>query len=236
MTALLVIVAGFGVTWRLITVMMKQQTGAEEVAVSAQTRQAIDRGEAKILINDHELTHDELKHPIELQTGPNKLAVREGENATTIGTLDVPKKDDQPHFAVLDNGQFTRKRLHRLVAEWILANGGQVKLIDVIVLHARKGGGAAEGQDRAGGNPPAKGQTRPVRKTALDRPRGFAQAARAAEIRSLEERARRTPRRAAGVDDRAGRRWLSVPPAAMHARFKFWSRDRKGAGYRPLAP
>jgi len=139
MTAVLIIVAGFGVTWRLIAMMMKQQAGPEEVKVSTQNKQALDRGEAKILINDQEVSHDELKHPIELKEGSNKLAIREGETSTAIGTLNVPKGDDQPHFAVFekDKEQFTRKRLHRLIAEWVLARGGKVKLADGTTLLAK---------------------------------------------------------------------------------------------------
>jgi eukaryotic-like serine/threonine-protein kinase len=139
LTAVLIIVAGFGVTWRLIAVMMKQQAGPEEVKVSTQSKQALDRGEAKILINDQEVSHDALKHPIELTEGPNKLTIREGETATAIGTLNVPKGDDQPHFAVFekDKEQFTRKRLHRLIAEWVLAHGGKVKLTDGTTLLAK---------------------------------------------------------------------------------------------------
>jgi len=138
MTGVLIIVAGFGVTWGLIAWMMKQ-TGPEEVKVSTQSKQALDRGEAKILINDQEVSHDELKHPIELKEGANKLAIREGETSTAIGTLNVPKGDDQPHFAVFekDKEQFTRKRLHRLIAEWVLAHGGKVKLADGTTLLAK---------------------------------------------------------------------------------------------------
>jgi hypothetical protein len=131
-TAVLVIVAGFGVTWSLITTMMKQQAGADEVKVSAQTGKAIDQGQAKITIGDKEVTHDELKQPIPLKEGNNELSVTEGDASTktTIGTLVVPKGDDQPHFAVYENDQFIRKRLHRVVAEWVLLHGGKVVLMD----------------------------------------------------------------------------------------------------------
>jgi serine/threonine protein kinase len=131
-TAVLIVIAGFGITWGLITTMMKQQAGADEVKVSAQTSKAIDQGQAKITIGDKEVSHDELKQPIPLKEGNNELSVTEGDASTKtkIGTLVVPKGDDQPHFAVYENDQFIRKRLHRVVAEWVLLHGGKVVLKD----------------------------------------------------------------------------------------------------------
>ncbi len=54
----------------------------------------------------------------------------DGGAKTKIGVLVVPKGDDQPHYAVYENGQFIRKRLHRVVAEWALSHGGKVVLKD----------------------------------------------------------------------------------------------------------
>jgi predicted Ser/Thr protein kinase len=48
---LVLVIAGFGVTWQLIAMMMRQ-SGAHELAVSPQTQQAIDRGDAKVFIKD----------------------------------------------------------------------------------------------------------------------------------------------------------------------------------------
>jgi serine/threonine protein kinase len=130
MTAVLIIVAGFGVTWQLIARMMKQQ--ADEIKVSAQTREALDSGKAKAVINGKELDNDQLKQPIELQPGKNTLSVvHEGEKApANIGIMEVTPGDEQKNFAVYDKtkGEFVRKRSHRLVAEVVLALGGKVKL------------------------------------------------------------------------------------------------------------
>jgi hypothetical protein len=132
MTAVLIIVAGFGVTWQLIAMMMKQQTSGDEVKVNAQTREALESGKAKAVVNGKELNNDQLAQPIELQPGPNKLSVvHEGENApASIGMIEVTPGDEQKNFAVYDKtkGEFVRKRSHRLVAELVLARGGKVKL------------------------------------------------------------------------------------------------------------
>jgi predicted Ser/Thr protein kinase len=131
MTAVLIVVAGFGVTWGLITTMMKQQAGADEVKVNPQTRSALETGKAKALINNQELTEDQLKQPIELQPGKNTLSVREGDSGTaTIGMMEVTPGEDQKSYAVYDKEKgFVRKRSHRLLAEWALTHRGRVKLI-----------------------------------------------------------------------------------------------------------
>ncbi len=129
--AVLIVVAGFGVTWSLITSMMKQQVGADEVKVNPQTRSALEAGKAKALINNQEVSEDQLKQPIELQPGKNTLAVREGDSgAATIGMLEVTPGDDQKSYAVYDKEKgFVRKRSHRLLAEWALTHSGRVKLV-----------------------------------------------------------------------------------------------------------
>jgi hypothetical protein len=132
MTAVLIIVAGFGVTWQLIAMMMKQQTGGDEVKVNAQTREALESGKAKAVVNGKELNNEQLTQPIELQPGSNKLSVvHEGEQApASIGMIEVTPGDEQKNFAVYDKtkGEFVRKRSHRLVAELVLSLGGKVKL------------------------------------------------------------------------------------------------------------
>jgi len=129
MTAVLIIVAGFGVTWQLIALTMKQQAGNDEVKVSPQTRVELETGKAKAAINGKELTEDQLKHPIELKDGKNELSVVKGDDAATIGMIEVTPGDDQKSFAVYDKEKgFVKKRLHRLLAEWALAHRGKVKL------------------------------------------------------------------------------------------------------------
>jgi predicted Ser/Thr protein kinase len=128
LAALAIVVAGFGVTWRLITVMMKTQGGAEEVQVSQQTKQAIDRGDAKVFINDKEVSKEELAQPIELMAGASKVEVREPGVAPTSFTIKVPQEDEQQNYLVWHDGSLTRKRHHRLVAEWVLSHGGKVTL------------------------------------------------------------------------------------------------------------
>jgi predicted Ser/Thr protein kinase len=128
LAVLAIVVAGFGVTWRLITVMMKTQGGAEEVKFSQQTTQAIDRGDAKVFINDKEVSKEELAQPIELMPGASKVEVREAGAAPTSFTIKVPQEDDQQNYLVWHDGNLTRKRHHRLVAEWVLSHGGKVTL------------------------------------------------------------------------------------------------------------
>ena len=128
LVALAIVVAGFGVTWRLITDMMKTQAGPEEVKVSPQTKQAIDRGDAKIFIDDKEITKEELTQPIELMPGARKVEVREPGAVPTTFTIKVPEGDDQQNYLVWHDGNLTRKRHHRLVAEWVLSHVGKVTL------------------------------------------------------------------------------------------------------------
>jgi len=130
-TAVLVVVAGFGVTWGLITTMMKQQASADEVKVSSQTRTALESGKAKALINGQEISEDQLKQPIELKEGSNTLSVREGEQGpATIGMIEVTPGEDQKTYAVYDKERgFLKKRSHRLLAEWALTHRGRVKLV-----------------------------------------------------------------------------------------------------------
>ncbi len=127
--AAVIIVAGFGITWRLIAVMMKQQTGADDVKVSPQTRVAIDKGEAKILINDKEVTKDQLAQPIELSPGPSKVEIHEPGADPSSFPIIVPSDDKQRNYLVWRDGHLTRRRHHRLVAEWVLEHGGKVKLV-----------------------------------------------------------------------------------------------------------
>jgi hypothetical protein len=82
-------------------------------------------------LNGKELTEDQLKHPIELKDSKNELSVVKGDDAATIGMIEVTPGDDQKSFAVYDKEKgFVKKRLHRLLAEWALAllravqNGG----------------------------------------------------------------------------------------------------------------
>jgi predicted Ser/Thr protein kinase len=125
--ALAIVVAGFGVTWQLIAMIMRQPAAPEQVNVGSHLT-AIEKGDAKILINDKEVSRDQLKNPIELTKNSNTVSVREGDSEKPIGTFTVPTDDDQPHFVVLENDQLTRKRLDRLISEWVLSNGGKVKL------------------------------------------------------------------------------------------------------------
>jgi hypothetical protein len=125
---LAIVIAGFGVTWALITFMMKHPGGPEEVTVSQQQKQAIDRGDAKVFINGNEVSKEELAQPIELMPGPSKVEVREPGVDPTSFTIKVPEGDEQQNYLVWHDGKLTRKRHHRLVAEWVLSHGGKVTL------------------------------------------------------------------------------------------------------------
>jgi hypothetical protein len=97
-TAVVTVVLGFGVTWGLITTMMKQQAGADEIKVNPQTRSALETGKAKVLINGQEITEVQLQHPIELKEKSNTLSVREGESSpATIGMIEeLPETIKRP--------------------------------------------------------------------------------------------------------------------------------------------
>ncbi len=130
-TAVCIVIAGFGVTWGLITTLMKQQAGLDEVKVSPQTRSALETGKAKAVINGKEIAEDQLDHPIELSEGKNTLSVRNDDSTApaAIGILEVTPGDNQKSYAVYDKEKgFVRKRSHRLLAEWALMHGGRVKL------------------------------------------------------------------------------------------------------------
>ncbi|HEV7999737.1 MAG TPA: serine/threonine-protein kinase [Planctomycetaceae bacterium] len=129
-TAVCIVIAGFGVTWGLITTLMKQQL--DEVKVNPQTRSALETGKAKAVINGKEIPEDQLEHPIELTEGKNKISVRNDDSTTpaAIGILEVTPGEDQKSYAVYDKDKgFVRKRSHRLLAEWALTHGGRVKLV-----------------------------------------------------------------------------------------------------------
>jgi tRNA A-37 threonylcarbamoyl transferase component Bud32 len=125
---LAIVIAGFGVTWALITFMMKHPGGPEEVTVSQQQKQAIDRGDAKVFINGNEVSKEELAQPIELMPGASKVEVREPGVDPTSFTIKVPEGDEQQNYLLWHDGKLTRKRHHRLVAEWVLSHGGKVTL------------------------------------------------------------------------------------------------------------
>ncbi len=60
-TALAIVISGFGVTWHLIALMMKQQAGSGEIAIDAPTKEAFSRGEAHLWLNGKQLTRDNFK-------------------------------------------------------------------------------------------------------------------------------------------------------------------------------
>jgi len=124
-TAIVVVVAGFGVTWQLIATMMKQQIAAESIKLDASTSQALAKGEAKVFLNDKPLTAEQLKGPVEVPAGTNKVEVREGD--TVKGTSDVVSDKDDPTILEMKNKTITFTRRHRWVANWVIASGGNVK-------------------------------------------------------------------------------------------------------------
>jgi predicted Ser/Thr protein kinase len=127
-TAVAVVVAGFGVTWQLIAMMMKQQSGAGEFVMDAKTRAAVASGEAQFWLNDKQLTPEKLSAPLELPVGNNIVQVREGD--VVKGTQSVVSDEDDPKILErTKDGKFPITPLHQRVAEWVLSQGGKIKLV-----------------------------------------------------------------------------------------------------------
>jgi predicted Ser/Thr protein kinase len=127
-TAVAVVVAGFGVTWQLIALMMKQQSGVREFVMDAKTRDAVARGDAQFWLNDKQLKPEQLSAPLELPVGNDVVQVREGD--VVKGTQSVVSDEDDPKILEkTKDGKFPITPLHQRVAEWVLSQGGKIKLV-----------------------------------------------------------------------------------------------------------
>jgi hypothetical protein len=151
-TAVAVVVAGFGVTWQLIALMMKQQSGPGEFVMDANTRDAVAHGKAQFWLNDKQLTPEQLTAPLELPVGSNVVQIRERDvaNGTRVVVSDgnvaverpntsndvvkatqtiVSDEDDPKILEKTKDGKFPITPLHQRVAEWVLSQGGKIKLV-----------------------------------------------------------------------------------------------------------
>jgi predicted Ser/Thr protein kinase len=135
-TALVIIIAGFGVTWQLIAMMMKQQAGSGEIAIDQSTKDAFSRGEAHLWLNDKQLTREQLQKPIELPAGSNNVQIRKGAEIKPPDVI-VSEKDDPTLLERTSDGNFVYTPLQRRVAESILSRGGRLKLVGSDMTVAR---------------------------------------------------------------------------------------------------
>jgi hypothetical protein len=132
--AVATVVGAFGVTWYLIAQGVKQQTGVEEIKVPAATRKAVEEGQANVVFNDKELTAEQLKKPLgfplaRFVVGENKLVITTGKNDPDV-RVSSTSADDEPSYLVKTEDGYGQKWNHRAVAEWVLSNGGKLKLSD----------------------------------------------------------------------------------------------------------
>jgi predicted Ser/Thr protein kinase len=135
-TALVIIIAGFGVTWQLIAMMMKQQAGSGEIAIDQSTKDAFSRGDAHLWLNDKQLTREQLQKPIELPAGSNNVQIRNGAEIKRTDVI-VSEKDDPTLLERTPDGRFVYTPLQRRVAKSILSQGGKLKLVGSEVTVAR---------------------------------------------------------------------------------------------------
>ena len=136
-TALVLIIGGFGITWRLIAVMLKQQVASGEIALSQSTREALSHGNAHVLINGKELTREQLQKPIVLPAGSNNFQVQSKNETTPAQT--IPSGTEDPTLLERgSDGNWVYKPLQQHVAESVLARGGKLKLVgsDTVIAHA----------------------------------------------------------------------------------------------------
>jgi hypothetical protein len=127
-TALAVVIAGFGVTWQLIAMMMKQQSGAGQIVLDKATREAFSRDEAHLWLNGEKLTSEQLEKPMELPAGQNKVQIR-NQGVVKRTELVTSDKDDPTLLVTTSEGDFAYAPLQQYVAEWALSEGGKVKLV-----------------------------------------------------------------------------------------------------------
>jgi predicted Ser/Thr protein kinase len=137
-TALVIVIGGFGITWRLIAVTLKQQAGSGEIALSQSTREALSHGDAHVLINGKELTQEQLQKPIVLPAGSNNFQVQSKNETTAAQTIPSGSDDDLTLLERGSDGNWAYKPLHRHIAEVVLARGGKLKLVgsDAVLAQA----------------------------------------------------------------------------------------------------
>jgi serine/threonine protein kinase len=137
-TALVLIVGGFGITWRLIAVMLKQQNASGEISLSQSTREALSHGDAHVLINGKELTREQLQKPIVLPAGSNNFQIQSKNETTSAQTIPSGTDDDSTLVEQSPDGNWVYKPLQRHIAEVVLGRGGKLKLVgsDAVVVRA----------------------------------------------------------------------------------------------------
>ena len=127
-TALAIVISGFGVTWQLIALMMKQQAGSGEIAVDQSTKEAFSRGEAHLWLNDKQLTRDATSKA-DRAAGRQQQRPDPAKEPKVKPAQVIPSDKDDPTFLErTPDGNFVYKPLQRRVAESVLSQGGKIKL------------------------------------------------------------------------------------------------------------
>jgi hypothetical protein len=127
-TALGIVIAGFGITWQLIAIMMRQQASSGEIAVTQPFKDALASGKGHVLVNDKQLKAEDFRKPIELEAGSNKVQITK-EDESTPSKVIYSEKDNPTFLERTSDGDFRYTSLRRRVAELVIAQGGKVKLV-----------------------------------------------------------------------------------------------------------
>ena len=127
-TAIVVVVGGFGITWQLIAMMMRVQPASGEIAVSQPFKDALSKGEANILVNEKAVKSEDWRTPIVLPEGDNKVQIKKGDESTPTKVIHSDK-DNPTVLAKTPDGDITYTPLRRRVAESVIALGGQIRLV-----------------------------------------------------------------------------------------------------------
>jgi serine/threonine protein kinase len=135
-TALAIVIAGFGVTWQLIAMMMKQQASSGEIAVTQPFKEALASGRGHVWVNDKQLKPEDFQKPIELEAGNNNVQIKKGDESTPSKVI-YSEKDNPTFLERTSDGDFRYTPLRRRVAELVLTQGGKVKLVGLDTPVAR---------------------------------------------------------------------------------------------------
>jgi hypothetical protein len=140
-TAIGIVVVGFGITWQLIAMMMRVQPSTGEIAVSQPFKEALSKGEARILVNEEPVKTDDWSKqtvsPIALPDGENKIQVRKGDQSEPPKVIYSDKEN--PTFLVkTSDGGIGFTTLRRRVADSVISLGGQIRLAGTETWIAKK--------------------------------------------------------------------------------------------------
>jgi hypothetical protein len=136
-TAIVVVVGGFGITWQLIAMMMRVQPASGEIAVSQPFKDALSKGEANILVNEKAVKSEDWRNPIVLQEGDNKVQIKKGDELTPSKVI-YSDKENPTVLSKTPDGDITYTPLRRRVAESVIALGGQIRLVGSEIWIAKK--------------------------------------------------------------------------------------------------